>query len=327
MTLCLIDNLDAYRRTDTAAWALCAQQLSENVGAWAAQCLESTQASEVVSPELVDPEYISDKLLELLLAPELVASLLSPDIRRDRAERLRPKTERRARADLAEHVISFLTSSFLSGEEVGPAVQPDGRYLSFKLYSLGSKIPWLSEAVFGQSEVHDRICRVIDGAGPVQAPQVEPTESRIVRLDIIDPALYKALYGHPELLKSLDWRVFEKLLADLLEKLGYEIELQRGTKDGGVDLFAIKREDVFGPQRYLLQAKRWNHNVGVEPVRQLAFLHAHHKMTKSCLATTASFTTAAWELGSQYKWQLELRDFEGLKHWLGGVASRFDVSM
>ena len=140
--------------------------------------------------------------------------------------------------------------------------------------------------------------------------------SSIFRLDIVDIALYKALIKHPELLRSLDWRTFERLLADILERFGYEVELQRGTKDGGIDLFAVKRIDVFGPQRFLLQAKRWSNKVGIDPVRQLAFLHSYHSATKSCLATTASFTQGAWELARQYQWQLELRDFEGLQKWI-----------
>lgn len=137
-----------------------------------------------------------------------------------------------------------------------------------------------------------------------------------VRLDVIDVSLYKTLIGHPGLLSSLHWRVFEKLLADVLESFGYEIELQQGTKDGGVDIFAIRRSDPLGEHRYLLQAKRWTNKIGVEPVRQLAFLHQHYRVSKSCLATTAEFTSGAWKLAKQYRWQLELRDANGIREWL-----------
>lgn len=63
----------------------------------------------------------------------------------------------------------------------------------------------------------------------------------VLRLDVVDLALYQALCRHPELLKSLNWRAFEELLADILQTFGFEVELQRGTKDGGVDIFAIQR--------------------------------------------------------------------------------------
>lgn len=142
----------------------------------------------------------------------------------------------------------------------------------------------------------------------------------VLRLDIVDLALYQALCKHPELLRTLNWRAFERLLADILESFGFEVELQRGTKDGGVDIFAIERSHPLGTQRYLLQAKKWTNAVGVEPVRQLAFLHTHYKATKSCLATTATFTRGAWELAHQYKWQIELKDYDGLVQWVRAAA-------
>ena len=148
------------------------------------------------------------------------------------------------------------------------------------------------------------------------------TYSSIYELSIIDTQLYRTLIKYPDLLRSLEWRTFERLLADILESLGYEIELQQGSKDGGIDLFAVKRYDTFGLQRFLLQAKRWSHKVGIESVRQLTFLHSHHRVTKSCLATTATFTRGAWELANHYQWQLELRDFQGIQEWINEVANK-----
>ncbi len=138
----------------------------------------------------------------------------------------------------------------------------------------------------------------------------------IYTVRLVDSALLKILSKKPELLKTLDWRVFEELLARILETFEYEIELTRSTKDGGVDIFAIKRGTEFGPHRYLLQAKRWTNVIGVEPVRELLFLHSHHRVTKSCLATTSTFTRGAWELARDYRWQLELRDYNKLHEWV-----------
>lgn len=147
----------------------------------------------------------------------------------------------------------------------------------------------------------------------------------LLSLDVVDVPLYKTLLQHPELLRTLHWRTFEKLLADVLDSFGYEIELQRGTKDGGIDIFALKKSDAFGTQRFLVQAKRWSNKVGVEPVQQLSFLHNYHKVTKSCLATTAAFTRGAWELADQYQWQLELRDFDGIQEWLHIAAQKRQI--
>lgn len=135
-------------------------------------------------------------------------------------------------------------------------------------------------------------------------------------LTLIDPAVLDGIMKEPGLLRTLDWRAFEKLLAQLLEKLGYEIELQRGTKDGGIDLFALKRDAALGPHRYLLQAKRTLNAVGVKPIREILFLRDDHRVTKSCLATTSRFTAGAWKYARAYEWWLELKDFERLQEWV-----------
>jgi HJR/Mrr/RecB family endonuclease len=187
----------------------------------------------------------------------------------------------------------------------GDAYQHAPELLS--VYSISRPAKLQAEQIFS-------IVRTIRTGVPETQDHV--TSKSLVRLDLIDLALYRTLIQHPELMQTLDWRVFEKLLADIIETFGYTVELQRGTKDGGVDIFAI-RSDHFGQHRYMIQAKRWSNRVGVEPVRQLLFLHGHHHATKSCLATTSAFTDGAWDLAAQYRWQLELRDFEGIRDWLG----------
>ncbi len=152
----------------------------------------------------------------------------------------------------------------------------------------------------------------------VQPDETGETVARghVVTLDLINPELLAEIVCRPELLKSLHWRQFECVLAKILEDCGYEIELQRGTKDGGIDIYALTSDQRFGSHKYLLQAKQWSNAVGVEPVREVMFLHDHHRITKSCLATTSRFTSGAWALANQYRWQLALRDFEKLKEWI-----------
>lgn len=142
---------------------------------------------------------------------------------------------------------------------------------------------------------------------------VEGVRQAVVVLSPMDLLLYKQLQNHPELIKTLDWRAFEKLLADILESFGYKVDLMRGTKDGGIDIIAIGKPEPWGEHRYLLQAKRWANRVVVEPVRELKFLHDHMRATRSCLATTSTFTKGAWCLAREYPWQLELRDYMGIR--------------
>lgn len=138
-----------------------------------------------------------------------------------------------------------------------------------------------------------------------------------VHIEPIGIELYQAIEEHPELLRTLHWRKFEALMAELLETFGFEVELCRGTKDGGIDIFALKRSMEWGQELYILQAKRWTNRVGVEPVQRLLFLHQEKRATRSCLATTSTFTSGALDLGGRYRWQLSLRDYDDLRDWIG----------
>lgn len=158
-----------------------------------------------------------------------------------------------------------------------------------------------------------------------KASEAHPPEKSIkshvplVQFNSFDPMLYKAIIEAPDLLKTLNWRIFEELLADILNSFGYKIDLMQGTKDGGIDIVAISKNTEFGEQKYLVQAKRWKNKVGVEPVQQLMFLHNKELATKSCLATTSYFTKGAWDLKRQYNWQLELKDYSGILSWVKKV--------
>jgi CheY-like chemotaxis protein len=156
---------------------------------------------------------------------------------------------------------------------------------------------------------------------PATEEALEIPSSPILELNTIDLLLYQQLQRQPELLKSLDWRTFERLLADILETFGYRVELMQGTKDGGIDIIAFSTAEM-GSHKYLVQAKRWSHKVGVEPVQRLLFLQSHEKATKSCLATTGQFTRGAWRLADQYEWQLSLRDYQGLQEWIDRAVLR-----
>lgn len=138
-------------------------------------------------------------------------------------------------------------------------------------------------------------------------------------VDYFDPTIYEIIKKNPDLLRSMDWRLFEEMLADILKHFGYSIELTRPTKDGGIDVIAIKHDSYLGDHKYILQAKRQTKAVQVAPVRELLFLHNDLKATKSCFATTTTFTNGAWQEAEKYKWQLELKDRNGILEWIDAV--------
>lgn len=295
-----------YVENEPSAWRTLVDLLCRNI---------SDVASKVRDPS-------GDDNVEQLLFDLLFNDLLEPDF----VARLAGATNLTAASIIAHRIwelIRITPIGDMTEEEDGWFYSFDrqSRYVDTYDESLGFSVlePLDEVAVLNiVSESLNEVAFFLDDK-PRAAEEDALTE--IFHLDIVDSALYKALITHPELLHTLNWRTFELLLADILASFGYEVELQRGTKDGGVDLFAVKKADPLGQHRYLLQAKRWGNKVGVDPVQRLAFLHSHHRMTKSCLATTSSFTSGAWEWAKQYQWQLELRDFVGIHDWIINAAS------
>jgi hypothetical protein len=72
----------------------------------------------------------------------------------------------------------------------------------------------------------------------------------------------------PDLLFQLPSRRFEELVAEILEKQGYEVDLTPASGDGGFDMYAAKK-DGLGKFLYLVECKRYTppNKVGVEIIR------------------------------------------------------------
>lgn len=257
---------------------------------------------------LNDPAYIFEDAVSIcLFEPSLVRQIAATKGPRDLM-----KVLRRALYDAVEEE----SGESGTGERVFFRRDPLIDILP-RDYDPEEPVPWVPESDF-VAALEDAL--EVASAATTRPSEVLPSPLAVIQLDIIDVALYQALVQHPELTRNLPWRAFERLLADMLEEFGFEVELTQGTKDGGIDVIAVKNELHFGAHRYLLQAKRWNNKVGIEPVQQLLFLQSHHRATKSCLVTTSTFTSGAWKLAEQYRWQLELRDQAGLAKWIQMVV-------
>lgn len=96
-------------------------------------------------------------------------------------------------------------------------------------------------------------------------------------------------------LDDLGWREFEILVSQLLESDGYEIELMRGTKDGGVDVVAYKDLGEAGMFKTLWQAKKnkLSRKVGIATIRELADVRIEHSASKALIVTTSTLTSGA----------------------------------
>lgn len=139
----------------------------------------------------------------------------------------------------------------------------------------------------------------------------------VSRFASVNDDLLAYLALHPELLRELDPRRFEELVAELFRRQGFTVELTPKARDGGRDLFAL-HSNAFGRSLYLVECKRYaaSRKVGVEVVRGLYGVLQADRATKGVIVTTSSYTKDAIAFATPLEYQLSLRDFEALKEWL-----------
>jgi hypothetical protein len=122
------------------------------------------------------------------------------------------------------------------------------------------------------------------------------------------------LASHPEELRRASPRAFEEIIAEVFASQGYDVELTAQTRDGGVDLVAVRKQWPDEEFRLVVECKRYAERraVGVEVVRGMAFLLDKYHADRAILATTSYFSRdARKEATHPSLWRVSLKDFKG----------------
>lgn len=120
------------------------------------------------------------------------------------------------------------------------------------------------------------------------------------------------------LLSELEWRDFEKLIAEMLEAEGWYVEITQQTHDGGVDVIAIRTDPTLGQIRSVWQAKKYKltNKVRLREVRELSAIREEQKATKGMMVTTSFLTRAAIDYIKRDVYRLDYKDQRSLEIWL-----------
>jgi len=131
----------------------------------------------------------------------------------------------------------------------------------------------------------------------------EPNESQATPFEALEAAFGRIQAQlQDELLdqvKAMSPRFFERLVVDLLVKMGYggnfrDAAMAVGrSKDGGID--GIIKEDKLGLDTIYLQAKRWSNTVGRPEIQQFAGALQGRRARKGVFLTTSTFSAEAVE--------------------------------
>ena len=121
-------------------------------------------------------------------------------------------------------------------------------------------------------------------------------------------------------LKTVDPYFFEKIVVELLVKMGYGGSIQDAGKaigksgDEGID--GIIKEDKLGLDVIYVQAKRWEGVVGRPEVQKFVGALAGQRAKKGVFITTSNFTKEAVEYARQMDTKIVLIDGEKLSQYM-----------
>lgn len=119
-----------------------------------------------------------------------------------------------------------------------------------------------------------------------------------------------------EVVKSCSPAFFEKLVIDLLIRMGYGGSRKDAGQalgksgDGGID--GIVKEDKLGLDTIYLQAKRWENSVPVKEIRDFTGALASKKARKGIFITTSTFPSSVYDFVKQVEYKIVLIDGEHL---------------
>ncbi len=123
-----------------------------------------------------------------------------------------------------------------------------------------------------------------------------------------------------EVLKSVNPYFFEKIVVQLLVKMGYGGSIQDAGKaigksgDGGID--GIIKEDKLGLDIIYIQAKRWENVVGRPEVQKFVGALAGQRAKKGVFITTSHYTSDAIAYAKQMDVKIILIDGEDLAQYM-----------
>lgn len=125
--------------------------------------------------------------------------------------------------------------------------------------------------------------------------------------DALNSELYEYFGKNWEQLTRLDWRKFEKLVAELLHSQGFETELGPGHADGGVDIRLLQRDPI-GDILTLVQVKRYGENnpIKLQAVQALHGAKEAEGADRSMFVTTSRYLPSARNFASRENVQMEL---------------------
>jgi hypothetical protein len=151
----------------------------------------------------------------------------------------------------------------------------------------------------------------------------EPSNRKIVLATTRDLThVIEAVAREPKERFKINPRVFEELVAELFDKLGYAVTLTPPTRDGGRDVIA-EREDFEGRRILQIECKRYapDNKVGIDVAQRLVGVVVGYASTSGVIVTTSDYSTDAREYEARVPHLIKLRNGEQFMELLHRVRA------
>lgn len=134
-----------------------------------------------------------------------------------------------------------------------------------------------------------------------------------------DDITLRYFFENPDKIYCMPSSEFERFMAEIYHRLGYNVELTKFTRDGGKDIILTEKNSL-GDFKYYVECKKYRPNraVGVEIVRGITGLIFTEGITAGIIATTSYFSKSAKDyiFDRNLKYKLLMHDFVKIKDML-----------
>lgn len=140
---------------------------------------------------------------------------------------------------------------------------------------------------------------------------------------LIDQRFVDYLHSQPEDLSQIHWRQFEFLCGEFFRRNGYNVIITPPSRDGGIDVRAVRETAVLGPELVLIQAKRFadGRPVGIESVKALWSDVDDANATRGVIATTSTLASGAQTFCQARHYRLTAAERPTVENWLKSMAT------
>lgn len=175
----------------------------------------------------------------------------------------------------------------------------------------------LRKGIGAESRINAAVDEVLSAQRTILHDQLSIPHIVTVDFNKVNSALIRHLARKPQDLHRISWANFEVLVGELLKDLGYEVTHTPLSRDGGVDLWAVKKTDL-GYVLYAIDTKKYapTRLVGPEPVRAIHGVADLTGASVGMIVTTSTFGPAARDLANQHRYRISLKDFDDVHEWI-----------